>query len=228
MRFQANLPNNFWGECVLVAAHLINRTPTPIIQNKTPFENLFHKPPLFDAIRNFSCLCFAHNQKIHGDKFASKSRKCVFVGYPFGQKGWRLYDLDAKVFFVSRDVKFLEDVFPFHGPEDVNIAPHIGTNNAEVHDDFADCGLNDIVYNEESELGEQGVCMMPKMRVPMANRSQHLVPCPSLLRWPLPHPLAIQRLLGQLPSPLRWPLPHPLEIQRLLGLLPRPRLLQRR
>ena len=78
LRFQANLPIYFWGECVLAAAHLINRTPSSMLQNKTPFEILFGKPPSFGAIRTFGCLCFAHNQKIKGDKFASWSRKCIF------------------------------------------------------------------------------------------------------------------------------------------------------
>ncbi|XP_021751699.1 uncharacterized protein LOC110717342 [Chenopodium quinoa] len=63
------------------------------------------------------CLCFAHNQNTRDDKFASRSRKCVFLGYPFEKKGWRLYDLESKKFFVSRDVKFVEDVFPFGEPE---------------------------------------------------------------------------------------------------------------
>ena len=30
LRFQANLSIDFWGECVLTACHLINRTPTPV------------------------------------------------------------------------------------------------------------------------------------------------------------------------------------------------------
>lgn len=142
LRFQAKLPIYFWGECVLAAAHLINRTPTPILQNKTPFEILFNKLPNFDAIRTFGCLCFAHNQKTKGDKFASKSRKCVFVGYPFGQKGWRVYDLDTKEFFVSRDVKFIEDVFPFGCPDDVTVASKVDYVG-EIHEDFADFGVCD-------------------------------------------------------------------------------------
>ncbi|KAL1196052.1 hypothetical protein V5N11_030114 [Cardamine amara subsp. amara] len=37
----------------------------------------------------------------------------MFVGYPFGKKGWTIYDLDTVEFLVSRDVVFQEDQFPF-------------------------------------------------------------------------------------------------------------------
>lgn len=37
---------------------------------------------------------------------------CV-LGYPYGKKGWKLYDLERKVVFVSRDVLFHESEFPF-------------------------------------------------------------------------------------------------------------------
>ncbi|XP_021732478.1 uncharacterized protein LOC110699281 [Chenopodium quinoa] len=39
--------------------------------------------------------------------------KCVFVGYPHGKKGWKFYDLETGDIFVSRDVKFHENEFPF-------------------------------------------------------------------------------------------------------------------
>ncbi|RVW12195.1 Retrovirus-related Pol polyprotein from transposon RE2 [Vitis vinifera] len=63
-----------------------------------------------------------------------------FWGYPFGKKGWKLFDLDTKELFVSRDVKFFEDVFPFGNPGAVNIIPEniVPTVNVEIHSDFAD------------------------------------------------------------------------------------------
>lgn len=53
----------------------------------------------------------------HGEIFSTKARKCVFVGYPHCQKGWRLYDLQTDEFLISRDVTFLEDQFPYVAPE---------------------------------------------------------------------------------------------------------------
>ncbi|XP_057520839.1 uncharacterized protein LOC130801095 [Amaranthus tricolor] len=148
LRFQANLPIYFWGESVLTAAHLINRTPTPLLQNKSPFEILFNKTPSYDTIRTFGCLFFAQNQKTNGDKFASRSRKCVFMGYPFGQKGWKLFDLDSKQFFVSRDVKLFEDVFPFLDPDATNITPeHIVPIHNHVDYDFSDCSIDCLPHS---------------------------------------------------------------------------------
>ena len=96
LRFHANLPIYFWGESILTAAHLINRTPTPLLNHKTPYELLFNRPPSYDAIKVFGSLFFAYNHRSKGDKFESWSHKCMFVGYPLGKKGWELFDLDRK------------------------------------------------------------------------------------------------------------------------------------
>ncbi|KAG7599411.1 Reverse transcriptase RNA-dependent DNA polymerase [Arabidopsis suecica] len=113
LRFQANLPIEFWGYCALTAGYLINRTPTKLLHGKTPFELVYGRPPPLDHLRVLGCLCFVHNQKHGGDKFASRSTKSVFLGYPFAKKGWRVYNLETGVVSVSRDVIFKEDEFPF-------------------------------------------------------------------------------------------------------------------
>jgi len=119
--FQGSLPIQFWGECALNAAYLINRTPSMVLNGKTPYKVLFGKRPSYDHLRTIGCLCYIHNQDHHGDKFASRSRKCVFVGYPYAKKGWRVYDLEKEIFCVSRDVVFDEGIFPFHN--DLNPLP---------------------------------------------------------------------------------------------------------
>ena len=78
LRFQAHLPLDFWGESILTAGYLINRTPSNILNGKTPFEVLFGVKPSYDHVKMFGCLCYAHIKSRSEDKFASRSRKCVF------------------------------------------------------------------------------------------------------------------------------------------------------
>ena len=87
LRFQAHLPLEFWGECVLTAAYLINRTPSKILKGRTSYEVLFGVKTSSDNLRLFGSLCFAHLRSKPKDKFSSRSRKCIFVGYPCGKKG---------------------------------------------------------------------------------------------------------------------------------------------
>ena len=44
---QANLPVEFWGNCVFTAVHLISRTPLGVSGNKTPYEMIFGHEPHF-------------------------------------------------------------------------------------------------------------------------------------------------------------------------------------
>jgi len=50
------------------------------------------------------------------DKFQPRVKPCVFMGYPFGQKGYKVMDLENNKFYVSRDVVFHEKVFSFGTP----------------------------------------------------------------------------------------------------------------
>jgi len=70
--------------------------------------------PIYDYVKVFGCLCFEKNISKGQDKFASRSRKCIFVGYPFGKKGWKLYVLESHEFFESKDVIFFEEKILFH------------------------------------------------------------------------------------------------------------------
>src|SRR5688572_8401583 len=113
LRFQANLPISFWGECILTAVYLINRTPTPLLKGKTPYDMLYGQTPSYDVLRVFGSFCFANNRPRVKDKFGSRTRKCIFVGYPHGKKGWWLFYLERREYFFSRDLLFVEDKFPY-------------------------------------------------------------------------------------------------------------------
>lgn len=67
--------------------HVINRTPTPLVENKTPYEMLFGKVPSYDLIRVFGCLYYAHNQRSRGDKFDSRGGNEFLSGIHLVIKG---------------------------------------------------------------------------------------------------------------------------------------------
>ncbi|KAL0447801.1 UNVERIFIED_CONTAM: Retrovirus-related Pol polyprotein from transposon RE1 [Sesamum latifolium] len=111
--FQGSLPIIFWGDAILTATYLINRTPTKILDWKTPYEKLYGSIPQYDHLRTFGSLCYATNTHPQRSKFQSRALKCVLIGYSMHQKAYKLFDLNNKLTFFSRDVQFYEDNFPF-------------------------------------------------------------------------------------------------------------------
>ena len=111
--FQSNVPLFFWGDCVLTAVHLINRVPSKSLGNKSTYEMLFHSPPSYDHLKCFGCLCFVSTLPQNGNKFALRAKKCVFLGYPYGIKGYKVLHLESNSVYISRDVIFYEHIFTY-------------------------------------------------------------------------------------------------------------------
>ena len=86
LQIQSQIPIQFWGDYVLIAAYPINKFPSPLLNDKIPFELLFKRPPDYNHLKMFGCLCFASTIAQTSNKFSPRARKCVFIGYPFNIK----------------------------------------------------------------------------------------------------------------------------------------------
>jgi hypothetical protein len=53
-----HLPTSFWDEACLTSCYLINRLPTPLLKNKSPFEKFFSRNPDYKFLKKFGCACF--------------------------------------------------------------------------------------------------------------------------------------------------------------------------
>ncbi|KAK3042287.1 hypothetical protein RJ639_001882 [Escallonia herrerae] len=144
-----HLPISFSGECVLMAGYLINRTPSSILNGKTPYEIIYGQASEYEHLRVLGSFCFAHIQGKARDKFASRSCRCIFVGYPYGKKGWRLYDLETREFFVSRDVDFYETEFPYAFLEN-------GTTNDIMGQSFLDYVVDEEFWIDKDLVDRAG------------------------------------------------------------------------
>lgn len=55
---QAKMPLYYWWEAFATAVFLINRLPSQILQNQSPYDLLFHKTPDYKAMKTFGCACY--------------------------------------------------------------------------------------------------------------------------------------------------------------------------
>lgn len=78
-----------------------------------PYEILYGEKLDYEHLRFFGSLCYIYYRSRDKDKFGARSHRCVFFYYPFGQKGWKVFDLEKEEFFISHDVIFHEDIYPY-------------------------------------------------------------------------------------------------------------------
>nr|GEY60693.1 retrotransposon protein, putative, Ty1-copia subclass [Tanacetum cinerariifolium] len=97
------------AEATMTAAYLINRSPYITLEKRTPMDLWSGHPTNYEMLRIFSCIAYSH---VNQGKLKPRSIKCIFLGYPDGVKGyrlWRLDDVKPKI-IISRDVVFNESL----------------------------------------------------------------------------------------------------------------------
>ena len=124
MLIHSKLPMSLWAEALSTACHIVNRSPSTGINFKTPYELWYGKPADYSSLKIFGCPAYAH---IRQGKLEPRALKCVFLGYPEGVKGYKLWCTDMKPpkAIISRDVVFNEAEMLQHSAS-------LKTTNAEM------------------------------------------------------------------------------------------------
>lgn len=110
---QSSLPQRFWYLAFETAVYLINRLPSRVSSNKSPFEQVFKRKPDYSFLRVFGCQCFPYLRPYNHHKIEFRSTPCVFLGYSPAHHGYRCFDPSNDRIYIARHVRFNEHVFPY-------------------------------------------------------------------------------------------------------------------
>ncbi|PKU70166.1 Retrovirus-related Pol polyprotein from transposon TNT 1-94 [Dendrobium catenatum] len=123
----ASVPYKYWADAVTTAVYLINRLPSPTIQNMSPFERIHNRKPQYTHLRVFGCECFPLIPPQARHKLQPKATSHVFLGYSDLHKGYKCLSIKTNKITISRHITFQEQRFSFS-----DLAHSVSTNNTEL------------------------------------------------------------------------------------------------
>jgi hypothetical protein len=105
---QRRMSTVFWGEAVVTAIYILNRSPTKALNGRTPYEACHGRKPAVSHLRVFGCLAF-DKELCHIGKLDDRSTPGMFIGYAEGSKAYCILDLGTQRVHTTRDVVFDEE-----------------------------------------------------------------------------------------------------------------------
>ena len=114
MMFHSKVPQQFWVKAFFTVNFLGNLLPSSVLsENKSPYEVLYGKKPIYSSLRTFGCKCFPYMRPYMNNNMDPKSLACVFIGYNKKYKGYCCYYTPTGRVFISRHILFDESVYSF-------------------------------------------------------------------------------------------------------------------
>jgi hypothetical protein len=112
----SGLPKYLWGEAIMHATWLKNRTATHTLDNKTPYEMLFKDKPNLENLPVWGSHVKVHSMT--GSKLDMRAIEGRWVGFDRDSNGHQVYLPDTRRVAIERSVTFdtAEIRIPLEGP----------------------------------------------------------------------------------------------------------------
>jgi Reverse transcriptase (RNA-dependent DNA polymerase)/GAG-pre-integrase domain/gag-polypeptide of LTR copia-type len=110
----ASIPLHFWDHIFQSVVFLINRLPpSHSSATSSPYHLLYNSNPDYTFLRVLGCLCYPLLRPYNSHKLQFRSLPCIFLGYSTTQKGYKCYHIATNKIYMTRNVRFVEHIFPF-------------------------------------------------------------------------------------------------------------------
>lgn len=96
-----SMPIHFWSEAFSTTTYLINRFPSKVLNNVSPWEKLFGHAPNYVSLCTFGCLWYPFSRPYNNNKLEFRSTQCVFIGYSLNHKEYKCLDRKSGRTFMS-------------------------------------------------------------------------------------------------------------------------------
>jgi hypothetical protein len=123
---------------------------------KTPVKQLFHEPPDYTFLKVFGCACWPHTRPYNQRKLEFCSQKCVFHGYSSQHKGYKCLHILSNHLYISRDVVFYENVFPFSSTSTPSVSTPHASSPVSI-DQFVDVAHAPVLLPNHDAGTDRGV-----------------------------------------------------------------------
>ena len=126
---ESGLPKKFWVEATSTIVYLINRSPSSVINFKTPMQLWTGRKPNIAHLKPFGYIAYVH---ISQGKLNPRAVKGIFIGYPFGVKGYKVWLINDRKCVISRNIVFYESANINTNLQDKEIVPKVDKFQLEV------------------------------------------------------------------------------------------------
>lgn len=138
MLLESKAPLCLWGEAIMTANYLSNRSVNQSIEGMTPFEKWVGRKPCVNHLYIFGVKTFILLKDTNRHKFTSKAIPGMFAGYSETSKAFRIYVPSKRNVVISKDVRVLKKMYFDEQSNGISTLFEKSTNddNSDDDDDF--------------------------------------------------------------------------------------------
>ena len=106
---ESKLPKSFWADAMSTAAYISAQSPISGLDRKVPYQIFFKHQVDPTFFHPFGYPVYAHTTKEQWrGKFWPHGKKCIMIGYTYGQQAYKLLDLECHTIISSCHVAYDE------------------------------------------------------------------------------------------------------------------------